>query len=459
VCDFLCRQAAKNTLVLFWEIFPQNYSKFMQMKKYVILLIALAFLFNQTLTAQKPPNVDPAQNSFFSAQTWQTPFLKSSPTVQNGPGKRAWASTSIQYNTSTGAVISLDSSRIFYGSNNLQNEIMEWRMTGPQTFELSRRILFEYDNNDSLTVMLFQDWENTAWVNDAKLSSNYDLQGKLLSRTSQTWDGSAWASDFTTQFTYNANNQLITVEEPYQRRIYEYDANGHRIAQLEQLFLANVWENSSQFLFSNDASGKLLTTTFQRWLANTWANDQQYNFTYNSSGNLVFQFNEKWNVNAWGNSGQYYFTYTPGGLPDSLTTQVWANNAWENNFQSITTYDGDDCIAEYTISLWSNAAWRKIFYGRNYCEAFSAVQNYANYAFEFSISPNPAAGVTFIKTGAEPATLVKVFDAQGRLVRTQNLRGVETEALDLLGISNGVYMVQVIGKNGVGASKALIIGN
>ncbi|HNS12873.1 MAG TPA: T9SS type A sorting domain-containing protein [Bacteroidia bacterium] len=77
------------------------------------------------------------------------------------------------------------------------------------------------------------------------------------------------------------------------------------------------------------------------------------------------------------------------------------------------------------------------------------VPEYPNAAYSMEVFPNPGRGNFYIdfKTPSAASVRIRVLDIIGQMVKreeVQNLTGDQRQALDLTGMRNGAYMVQVI---------------
>lgn len=76
-----------------------------------------------------------------------------------------------------------------------------------------------------------------------------------------------------------------------------------------------------------------------------------------------------------------------------------------------------------------------------------------NNNFATVIYPNPTTGIVNIK--CNEAAQINVFNAFGQLLLTQSTNGNDQETIDISNLPNGLYLVQMIGENGI-ATKQII---
>jgi hypothetical protein len=74
-----------------------------------------------------------------------------------------------------------------------------------------------------------------------------------------------------------------------------------------------------------------------------------------------------------------------------------------------------------------------------------------------SIYPNPTAGTLSLKTDASVRMFsAELFDLSGRVVLSRELHGLNSETMDLSGLTNGIYQLQIHTSEGVSMQKVVL---
>ena len=85
----------------------------------------------------------------------------------------------------------------------------------------------------------------------------------------------------------------------------------------------------------------------------------------------------------------------------------------------------------------------------------SGIQNTALQNFE--VFPNPAQGMVYVTVKSEGSSQVSLLNLIGQTVRSYNVNSnVETFAMDIQGLKEGIYLVQVQSGNQISTKKLII---
>ena len=131
-------------------------------------------------------------------------------------------------------------------------------------------------------------------------------------------------------------------------------------------------------------------------------------------------------VTAYGGQPPYNFTWN--GPQDFSSSSEDLMNLSSGIYQ-VTVIDDNGCVSdEFLINVDSHLG-----YDKNYLESFN-------------VFPNPSNGeflITF-KNIIKEKLDIRVFDLTGRVVYLSSVKGVKDIKLDLLGVQDGVYFLEII---------------
>jgi hypothetical protein len=180
-------------------------------------------------------------------------------------------------------------------ANVLTSRTAEELNTSTGVWEPDRRIIYTVDANNRWAEIVYQEWENGAYVNDGRTRNItwYDWANLLPSYLEdQEWNGSAWVDD--------------------QRSTVVYQSNGSYV-ETQQKFTA----------------------------PSTWVNDDRITNTYDNFGNLILDEQiESWDNNAWRivTSDRFLLSYTATNQVRRAVEQEYDTSLNRYVNSEVTTY-------------------------------------------------------------------------------------------------------------------------
>jgi hypothetical protein len=167
----------------------------------------------------------------------------------------------------------------------------------------------------------------------------------------QEWTSGIWVDDSRISFEYNSNN-LITKE-------------------LYQNWNGVAWVNYTQTLYSYDSSNLLTERLYQNYLNNNWANSRLYGYTFDGQGNNTVRLYKYWSYSTGlltNNSYQYFYTYNSNNVNTETIYQKWNTTDldWMNYYKTLHYYSLHPYIAVEevdagSITVYPNPALNKLF--------------------------------------------------------------------------------------------------
>ena len=174
------------------------------------------------------------------------------------------------------------------------------------------------------------------WVNESRVSYEYDFYGNVMEMLLQVWDGTDWEDQMLVSFDYDGDvlNEVV----------YQSYMNG-------------VWWNVEKEVYNYN--GDTWTVLYWLWNGTTWASDMLY--TYTRSGNtieLVMQYMEG---GAWQNNGKEIYTLDFDENVTEILYQEWDNGTWVN-FEKTTYIFENGVYTEQFFQYWYDSSWYDSYY-------------------------------------------------------------------------------------------------
>lgn len=387
---------------------------------------------------------------------------------------------------SAGQAFSGDSATIGYNSQLLSNLFYNFRLDNQGNWtQKSRSLDYTYDPDGNLLQNLFQTGNDVdGWVNSFRYIYTYNTDGNLLSDARDEWVNGNWVQDYAqysvyddatgllqsqtsgnyrSLFTYNAENllQIRTAQEwengdweDTERYEYTYVANESKLATESTLYPVNSnWLETTRYTYVYNVEGLRSETLLQQWNGTSLANASLTSSAYDANGNEVQQTVQNWNGTDWENSGRTTYTYDAAQNLTHWIYQIANGSDWENVVQQFNFYDAESIWHASQTDFWANGAWGLATFARFHYADFVAASSPESVGVE--VFPNPA--TSFLVIRGEGLELANLFDANGRLLRTEHLNGQPERNLSLSQVPAGNYYLQIIAKDGQVATKAIQI--
>lgn len=226
--------------------------------------------------------------------------------------------------------------------------------------------------DEYLLEVLYEDWEDGAWVNDMKYIYTYDASSYLIETLQLNWDEDEWQNSLKMVMTNNTE--------------------GYPIEMMYQMWepTAQIWMDMMMVFYTYDANWNMTEMLMQMWFGTAWINAARYTMTYNADNNTTYVLEETWdfpNGTEWENDQQEFYTYD-GLFLEEILEESWENGTewiwsgkltytlagnnhpadrlelswngggyWDNQRFSQYTYDGDWNEIEDYEQEWINGDW------------------------------------------------------------------------------------------------------
>ena len=346
-------------------------------------------------------------------------------------------------------------------------------------------IAIEYNDNDKITKIIYEDWNNGTWRNVNLETREYTEKGRLLSTLMQFWDSGKWENSSKSDYTYDDDDNLEI--------------------QVSQRWTEGEWTNTfritKSFIANPELVDQMLTET---WSGTEWTNTFLTTFIYDINNNLVETIGQMWQEGGWvdilkliykeGNNNEKFIIY-----------QTFNGSEWQNDTRTTMFYDENDLLTEIYCEIWSEGEWLPdagavtielpygytfgffgvnkvdLFYGSvsdvetedNYPETFYLSQNYPNpfsknsegngtttieYSIPFVDAQNPDKSGQVI---ASQRVNLTIYDILGRKIKTlvdkEQTPGNYSVRFSAKNLSAGVYFYKLQTDNFMITKKMLIL--
>jgi hypothetical protein len=210
----------------------------------------------------------------------------------------------------------------------------------------------------------------------------------------------------------------------------------------------SAWDNSYLETDTYDVNNNLIGFVLQNWNNSSWDNWRKSTRYYDINNRITSEILEQWNSMAWENLNRYLYTYA---MNNSIVTngvyQNWDGNVWVNFSNYDQTYDNNNFLKSYTYSnIWNNTGTHKVSgdSAYNYFHVVTRLNELPSKSQIISIFPNPAISALSI-TSSVDYNKVKIINSIGQTVANYE---DEPTMISVFDLSNGIYFIQLLDKNG-----------
>jgi len=338
--------------------------------------------------------------------------------------------------------VNFDDSYTFkYVSGNYRNDTHRW-----QTFNSAGKA-------QTYTI---ESWDTagTAWKNWGRYVYFYNNDITLIRKTNfEIYSAGQWTGHYSYNNTYDNSNNLVRMNATTVRMFFVYDAANRVQTRIDSIYdmTSWSWKGNEKYDFVYSGS-KMISYTVQVPVNGVWTNRDKYEHAY--TGNAIdYTMVYTWDNNAWKTAGKHIFTYDGNGNKLSNEWQYWdvatasfisaSRQMWTyNTFSQPVTYYSE--TFEPATTTWSSTT--DDFLYRYYYQTFIAasIDNPAG-KLVANLYPQPAQN-TLNLTFSDPNVkgLVSVFDAHGRVLKTQSTGGGQV-SLDVSSLPAGMYFLKLNG--------------
>ncbi|MDL2228021.1 T9SS type A sorting domain-containing protein [Bacteroidales bacterium OttesenSCG-928-K03] len=232
-----------------------------------------------------------------------------------------------------------------YSSIDTKRELYEYNDQGSITKDLVQVIVSEewinesqikylYENNN-LIEQISQEWSENTFVNSSSTSLTYN-NNLLTSVTLKTWENNAWLNNYLIEITYNGENMSSGLVKTWD----------------------NGWTDYIKITASYDNNNNVIGANVQAWAILFWLDVYKATLAYDNNNNLTEVTLQEFSLTAsWTYTEKYIMDYTNTNKLQSTITQSWENNAWLNGTATYLEYDSDDRLIAETYDEWNEGNW------------------------------------------------------------------------------------------------------
>ncbi|MGB5982265.1 MAG: T9SS type A sorting domain-containing protein [Nonlabens sp.] len=327
--------------------------------------------------------------------------------------------------------IQVDRELYTYNNNN-QVVLNEYQLYNSSTgsYEAIDRTLHNYDSSGKIIEVISTEPINGQFQPYARSRVTYN-NGRLSSFVFDDWNGTSWVEEARDLANYNSNNQLS-------------------VLNFEELINGN-YELYGREVFTYNSTGKIIVDEFQDWDGTTFTGDERIEFSFDQTGNLINEV--------------YLNTNLPDPNDQEITfydTAVSINNI-DHPFKDKTGldyYDGSLPYVnkplriegqDYNVNTSSYEDTESIT-TFNYNNGVLNNEKILAKSLELILYPNPAKDIVNIFTDTIDINLTaEVFDTTGKKLVTFNSRELNVSKFPV-----GIYLVRITDQTGNRITKKLI---
>ncbi len=328
-------------------------------------------------------------------------------------------------------------------------------------YENLNRRTQQFDANDNVTILTYQEWRLTDmnWKNKERYVYDYD-NGKMKSSTLEQWYGVLWQKPTTSTLTYSGNN-VVTVKSHTYSISFSYTGNNLTSVENKVMSSTNVWHSTQRRTYQYYAN----TTDVSEYVlevydvnSQTWNNSKKWEYTYNSAGRQRTTTEYFWD-GAWRPKYQTYFTYNTGGNVVLKVMRDWDVNtsAFENYKKEEWAYNTYGQPTEIKSFTWDNIGYTHHdddIYVRYYYEGYNPnTINDVLVADDINIFPSPANNVLNISAELEDkqsSVYLGMINMSGQVVYQQIIQSSNKldHSIRVSDMPSGNYMLYIaVGNN------------
>ena len=378
----------------------------------------------------------------------------------------------ISYNWDTNtkqwvAIVKIDQIYSFDGKP-IQYYLYRWESTSNRWINYYKYD-YSYGDNNTLIIRVDYTWDpnEILWINSSKTEQYFDENDNILLSTYYRYDTNAklWVGYKKEKYAYENNKQTLFVKSVWdessklwvnaQKSEYSYDPTGNETMEIGYNWnvAENQWDNFYKYNFAIGVNGKVDTlTTFIADTSDYWVGSYKEEYTYDESENEIQRINYEWDITKaqWISHYKYEYTYHSGSQLTSYVSYSWnrTSNSWIPSIKNDFTFDINGNKTKEISHNWNStdSQWM-IYYKFKYFYSLHSITD----KIEISNSPNPIVSpnpatdfITITDLTIEPEKcLLCLFDSQGRLQIKKELAISGKYRLDISGIKNGIYFLNL----------------
>lgn len=368
---------------------------------------------------------------------------------------------------------------VIHANYNAQNELIEeieYTVDGTAY----KKSTYTFDASTNVKTSLHELFYNGSWIFNTKEEVQTDVEGNIIREELFTWNNNEWiitngykiitttndAGDvFETDYEFNVsyipvrrriityNSQLIEqITTQYFSELqwiniaaegYDYDDKGEISSIYHTTWDGQMWQNEELYTnitWYNFSKKEISLMELKIWDGTTWISDQKIVNHYKINGSIsgtIFKYeNFEWK--------QYFRVneeYDVFNNPKSYKIEKFDNNAWvvlletENEYK----YDNEERLISAITKMFDGSVWMNLM--KEETEYKSATGINTN-KLQLTVYPNPSSDYIKI-SGKENAATINIYSLSGQLVQSENIENLQSQAIDISGLQNGFYLVEM----------------
>jgi Secretion system C-terminal sorting domain len=302
------------------------------------------------------------------------------------------------------------------------------------------KIVYTNDTKGNMLKGLIYSNDNGIWLKRADIIQTFDNNSNMtkLIYLSYTTQKDSTDFEFEVDFTYDTKNILTkTVSKSLSKFSTPYNIYYQVTIPT---YNADATLASEKFL-----SGETLATV-------VWSGQSEYTYDTKKNNTKDESFIVTGGVKDTMPSSRFTYTYNTKNQLTKLkyeSIDFGGSEMLIEKSNSNYTYDVNDNLSNEKENRFSNLLQKMYFATDKDYTYFEFVGTKEISTIDFSISPNPTSDFLQIKTN-ETILYTAIFDINGRLQKT--IKG-DVKNIDLQGLSNAPYFLQVYSEKGMGVCK------
>ena len=192
------------------------------------------------------------------------------------------------------------------------------------------KMIYHYDVSNNMIESIYTiSNDGIIWENNGRYLGQYDQNNNLIESLSQNWTDSAWADEFKMTYGYDANNRQIRETIEYfdssawvniNQYLYAYDDSGNKTEHIKQNGGGSAWVNYERYTYEFTGSNDLLVKTYYLWDGAAWEYFNIEENKYDEHENMVQTLFRDWVSGTWSDKRLDHFSYF------NLTGVVWVHD-------------------------------------------------------------------------------------------------------------------------------------
>lgn len=367
-----------------------------------------------------------------------------------------------------------------HGQNKLLSSIQEYNNN--DTWEKRYGTNYEYDSNNNLIAETGLSWVDGVWKRRSLETYSYNASNKLTQDTYEDWNPDTNEVDYKGRSIYSYTNGKLTGIEGQEWKdsnwvneykiTATYNSNNLPEVVIEYSWISSQWVNEERTTYTYNANNKIISSVFEEWTNAQWVNSEKTLNTYNTNNKLILSrdadwddFNNDWTQNGnkielmWdttGNKTQNIDYYSSQG-----TVNQYKNEYTYDLFATMSSYahpfkdkTGVDYLEEdfpYVNKVLNETSSNFNAFSNSYVISSRTTYNY-NGAINLStetleianksitVYPNPTTDFLNIQNDANTAIdKITITDVSGKKVLEQSY----TTQVNVQNLPKGMYVLEV----------------